>query len=135
MAATIDQPALEILKDKNFAHIGTKRKDGTLNVVPVWVDVDDDGNVVLNGTEDRGRLANARRESDPVTVTVQNLQNPYEWVSVTGPVVEDTHEGARDHINRLAKKYLGEDVYPGPADEQRVVVKIRPERVKHHQPN
>ena len=45
---------------------------------------------------------------------------------VSGParIVE---EGALEHINMLAKKYLGEDKYPylGPG-ERRVIIEIRP---------
>jgi hypothetical protein len=39
-------------------------------------------------------------------------------------------EGADEHIDELAKKYLGEDRYPyrGPG-EKRVIIRIRPERV------
>ena len=48
---------------------------------------------------------------------------------VSGPatIIED---GALEHINMLARKYLGEDKYPylGP-DEKRVIIQIRPERV------
>jgi hypothetical protein len=48
---------------------------------------------------------------------------------VSGPatIVE---EGALEHINMLAKKYLGEDKYPylGPG-ERRVIILVRPERV------
>jgi hypothetical protein len=48
---------------------------------------------------------------------------------VSGPA-ELVDEGAREHIDKLAKKYLGEDKYPylGPG-EQRVIIKIHPERV------
>jgi hypothetical protein len=43
-------------------------------------------------------------------------------------VAEITEEGADDHINKLAKKYLGVDTYPyrGP-NEVRVIYKIEPE--------
>jgi hypothetical protein len=44
--------------------------------------------------------------------------------------VEITNEGAEEHIDRLAKKYLGRDRYawrqPG---ERRVIFKIAPEHV------
>jgi hypothetical protein len=46
-------------------------------------------------------------------------------------VVEVTTEGADAHIDRMAKKYLGKDVYPNrQPGEQRVVVKIVPKRVR-----
>jgi hypothetical protein len=41
-----------------------------------------------------------------------------------------THEGADDHIDALAKKYLDVDSYPyRKADEQRVTIVIEPEKV------
>jgi hypothetical protein len=48
-------------------------------------------------------------------------------VSGTAQIIE---EGAVEHINMLAKKYLGEDKYPylGPS-ERRVIIQIHPERV------
>jgi hypothetical protein len=48
---------------------------------------------------------------------------------VSGPA-KIVEEGALEHINMLAKKYLGADKYPylGPG-EQRVIIQIHPERV------
>jgi hypothetical protein len=44
-------------------------------------------------------------------------------------VVEITEAGADDHIDRLAKKYLGQDRYPYRRQgEVRVTYKIVPER-------
>jgi hypothetical protein len=40
-----------------------------------------------------------------------------------------THEGADEHIDSLARKYLGVD-YPNRREgEQRVKIRIRPERI------
>ncbi len=42
-----------------------------------------------------------------------------------------TEQGADAHIDALAKKYLGKDVYPWHAPgEVRVMVKIKPESVQ-----
>jgi hypothetical protein len=48
---------------------------------------------------------------------------------VSGPA-KIVEEGALEHLNMLAKKYLGEDKYPylGPG-ERRVIIQIHPERV------
>jgi hypothetical protein len=44
--------------------------------------------------------------------------------------VEITSEGAEEHIDRLAKKYLGRDRYPfRQPGEQRIILKIAPEHV------
>lgn len=60
---------------------------------------------MLNGNEGRIWLRDLRR--DP-RVTVADRNNPYVWVEVKGRVIEDTHEGALEHIHKLAMKYMGE---------------------------
>lgn len=125
---TLDDRDRELLADKNFCHVATLREDGTIHDVPVWVDVDGD-ELVLNSAEGRIWPENLRR-TGAGTFTVQNLENPYEYVTIEGRLEEATHDGADEHIDKLAKKYLGEDKYPylGPG-EQRVIIRIRPERV------
>ena len=130
MPQSIEGRARELLEAPNFAMLGSLRKDGTPQVNPVWVDVDD-GQVRVNSAEGRAWPANVRR--DPrVTLTVPNQENPYEYVTIRGRVVEDTHEGADAHIDQLAKKYLGVDTYPYRAEgEQRIIFRIEPERVTY----
>ena len=66
---------------------------------------------MLNTAEGRAWPRNLER--DPrVTLTVQNMENPYEYVAIRGTVAERTHEGADAHIDSLAKKYMGLDEYP-----------------------
>ena len=44
-------------------------------------------------------------------------------------MAEITEEGADDHIDRLTKKYLGQDKYPyRQPDEVRVVYRVEPEK-------
>jgi hypothetical protein len=63
---------------------------------------------------------------------VLNLENPYEYVTVRGRVTEITEDGADDHIDALAKKYLDLDEYPYRTDDEvRVTVAIEPEKVNY----
>ena len=128
--AELDQKHRRLLEEPNFAFVGTTRKDGGVHVVPTWVHVDD-GHVVLNTSEGRAWPENARR--DPrITIAVADRENPYEFVQIRGRVVEDTHEGAKEHIDFLAKKYLDEDEYPFlQPGEQRIIFRIQPEQVFH----
>jgi hypothetical protein len=49
---------------------------------------------------------------------------------IRGEVVERTIEGAVDHIDALAKKYVGTDKYNNlPPGEQRVIYKIKARKV------
>ena len=119
----------QLLEAKNFAHVATIGKDGTPHVVPVWVHTDGE-NVFLNSSEGRAWPSNLER--DPrVTITVTNHENPYEYVEIRGRVAEKTHEGAKEHIDELAKKYLGADEYPYlQPGEQRIKYVIAPERTR-----
>ncbi len=127
MSTTIDGRAEELLKAKNFCHVATLRGDGSVHGVPVWVDVQD-GRPVLNSAEGRAWVRNLER--DPrVTLTVQNMENPYEYLEVRGRVAERTHDGADAHIDALAKKYMDADSYPlRQPGEQRVIIRVEPER-------
>jgi PPOX class probable F420-dependent enzyme len=97
--------------------------------VPVWVDVQE-GRPVLNTAEGRAWPRNLER--DPrVTLTVQNMENPYEYVAIRGHVAERTHEGADEHIDALAKKYRGQATFPGRRPgEQRLIIRVEPEYVR-----
>jgi PPOX class probable F420-dependent enzyme len=129
MSATIDGRAEELLQGKNFCHVATLREDGTVHGVPVWVDVQG-GKPVLNTAEGRAWPRNLER--DPrVTLTVQNMENPYEYLEVRGTVAERTHDGADEHIDAMAKKYMDVDSYPmRQPGEQRVIIRVEPEHVK-----
>jgi PPOX class probable F420-dependent enzyme len=131
MAEKIEGRARELIDGKNFVAVGTLDTDGRPAVNVVWGDTDGD-KVLLNTAEGRAWPENLRR--DPrVTLTVVNNQNPYEYVNIRGRVVEDTHEGADEHIDKLAQKYLGEETYPYRQEgEERVIFKVEPESVKLH---
>ena len=125
---TVAGPAEELLKGKNFAHVATFRSDGWIQSAPVWIDVQD-GLPTVNSAEGRAWPRNLER--DPrATLTVQNMENPYEYVEIRGRVAERTREGADEHIDALAKKYLGVESYPyRQPGEQRVIIRFAPEHV------
>lgn len=129
MSVKIEGRGEELLKAKNFCHVATLRPDGSVHGVPVWVDVQD-GLPVLNSAEGRAWPRNLER--DPrVTLTVQNMENPYEYLEVRGHVAEITHEGADAHIDSLAKKYMDKDEYPlRQPGEVRVIIRVEPEQAK-----
>jgi PPOX class probable F420-dependent enzyme len=117
-----------IMEGPNFASVATVMPDGSPHVSTIWIDLDAD-DVLFNTSEGRVKTANLRR--DPrVAISVFDQNDPYEQVVVHGTVVDLTHDGAREHIDRLAKKYLGLDEYPWlEPGEQRVIVRVRPDHI------
>lgn len=121
--------AIKLLREgRNFGTVATLMADGSPQASVVWVDTDGK-NVIFNTAEGRFKLKHLRR--DPrVAVVVYNADMPYQQVMIRGKAIEFTHEGADEHINKLSKKYLDLDEYPyRQPGEQRVIIKIEPERV------
>jgi len=120
---------LSFLRDNPYyGVVTTLRPDGSPHATVVWVDVDDAGDLWFNTA--RGRAKPRHLERDPnLSLTVIDPADGYRWVSVSG-TAELVDEGADAQIDRLAKKYLGQDEYPWRApDERRVGVRITPVRV------
>jgi hypothetical protein len=126
MAEQLPEKYADLLSNKKaFASLGTLNPDGSPQVTPVWVDYDGK-HVRINSARGRQKDKNIRR--DPrVSLSIQDPENPYRYLEIRGKVVEATEKGADDHINALAKKYLGKDVYPfRQPGETRVLYKIEP---------
>ena len=93
----------------------------------VWVDVDDEG-VSFNTAYGRAKPTYIA-DDGRVSLTVIDPQDPYRWISVSGTATL-VDEGADDHIDRLAKKYIGADTYPfRKPGERRVTVRIAVENI------
>ena len=125
--ATLDEKARRFLEEPFVGEVTTLRPNGSPHTTVVWVDVDTD--VVMFNTA-VGRAKERYLRNDPrVSLIVVDPENTYRWVSVDG-TAELTTDGADAQIDKLAKKYLGEDEYPwrNPA-ETRISVRIRPKHV------
>ena len=129
----IDDSTIQLLTGKNFAFVSTLMKDGSPQITPTWIDFD--GNTILiNTAQGRTKQKNVSRDSR-VAVSIVDQNNPYHMVTIRGKVTEQTSKGADEHIDKLAKRYLGVDKYPFRSPtEKRVIIKVAPENVFHMQP-
>ena len=117
----------DLLESKALAHIATIGPHGEPQVNPVWFDWDGE-HVRFSQTKTRQKYHNLQR--DPrIALSIVDPQNPYRYLEVRGRVVGIEEDPDRAFINAMAKKYLGQDVYPWhrPCDE-RVVILVEPER-------
>ena len=128
MAGQMSEGVKKLFEGANFAHLATLMPDGSPQVTAVWVDYDGT-HILVNTAEGRQKPRNIRR--DPrVAIDVIRQGSEYAFAQVRGRVVEVTSEGAEEHIDRLAKKYLGRDKYPfRQPGEERIIFKIAPEHV------
>ena len=116
------------LDENPFVGVATTlRADGSPHSTIVWVDVVGD---TVGFNTARGRAKERHLNHDPrAALLVVDPNDSYKWVAVSGRA-ELTEEGADHQIDKLAKKYLGEDTYPWrQPEETRVSVRITPEHV------
>ncbi len=118
------------LQEPNYAVVAALREDGSPHQTVIWIDWDGE-HVLLNLNTWRAKLQHM--ETDPrVSVLVLDRESPYRWLSIEGRVTEITGEGAAEHIVKQAGVYLGRDSYDFKPGEQRILVRIAPERVESY---
>ena len=124
-----DSAVCKLFEGKNFVYIASLMKDGSPQVTPTWVDIDND-TILVNTAVGRLKHKNISRDGR-VALAIADQDNPYNMVTIRGKVVDQIiGQEAEEHIDKLAKKYLGQDKYPfRTPEERRVILKIKPEKV------
>jgi PPOX class probable F420-dependent enzyme len=119
---------VKLLNRPAVCHLATTMPDGSPQLTQTWVDTDGE-HVLINSVLTHVKTRNIRR--DPrVALTVSDPDEPTRYFQVRGRVIEVRTEGAAEHIEELAQRYLG-GPYPwyGGRDKVRVLFVIEPERV------
>ena len=131
MAAELSEKVKQAIDAPNFWHVATVNPDGSPQSTTMWVALRD-GQILLNTAigrkKDRNLAGNPR-----VALSFSPPDSPYNAIAIQGRVVE-TYDGepAEADIDSLAKKYIGEDVYPWrKPDERRRSFVVEPTHVYH----
>jgi PPOX class probable F420-dependent enzyme len=128
MTVALPESLLGLLRQPSPCFLATLMADGSPQMTQTWVDTDG-RNVLINTVDGHQKVANMRR--DPrVALNVANAGDPSEYIEVRGRVVGITEDGAVDHIEALAQRYLG-GPYPwfGSRDQTRLLITIEPDRI------
>lgn len=120
--------ARQVLTDQSHAVLATMRKDGSPQLSPVLVAVDDDGAVVVSTRQTAYKLRNIRR--DP-RVWLCVLPDKFfgNWIQVAGTteIVElpDAMDGLVDYYRKLSGEHPEWEEYrQAMRDERRVLLRI-----------
>ena len=127
MAAPLTDDDRRLLEEPQIAAMATLNPDGSVQLTPTWVDTD--GTALLVNTA-KGRVKHRNILANPhVAVSVTDRNDPYRTCIAQG-TVEFIEEGAEDHVDKLAKKYLGIDRYQRQTlGEQRIIGRIHLTRI------
>ena len=124
---SIPESHLDLFRKKAFANLATLMPGGSPQVTPVWVDYDG-RHVLINTAEGRQKDKNLQRDGR-VALAILDPENPYRYLEVRGHVTERTHAGADQHIDAMARKYLGQEKYPyRQPGEVRVLYRVAADR-------
>ncbi len=114
---------LALLRDRSTCYLATTMPDGSPQLTQTWVDTDG-RHVLVNTVEGYQKARNIAR--DPrVALAVSSPDDPSRYHALRGRVVDATTDGAAEHIERLAQRYLGTP-YPwyGGRDQTRLLLTI-----------
>ena len=105
---------LSLLRTSSTCYITTLMPDGSPQLTQTWVDTDGE-HILINSVAGYQKLA----------VAVSEPGRPSRYVTARGRVTATRTDGAAEHIEALAHKYLG-GPYPwyGGRDQQRVILVI-----------
>jgi PPOX class probable F420-dependent enzyme len=119
---------LDLLRQPSPCFLATLMPDGSPQLTQTWVDTDG-RRILINTVDGHQKVRNLRR--DPrVALNVAEPEAPARYFAIRGRVVDITEDGAREHIDELAHRYLGRP-YPwfGGTDQVRLLVSIAPDRI------
>ena len=115
----------DLLETTALAHVATIGPDGLPQNNPVWFGWDGT-HVLFSQTTGRQKYRNLQA-NPAVALSIVDSTNPYRYLEIRGTVVEIVDDPGNAFINSMAKKYMGQDVYPWhQPTAHRVVVKVQP---------
>ena len=118
---------VRILNGRHFATVATVLPDGSPEATVIWIETDGKF-VYFNTAFPRLKARNLTRDNR-VAITVFDPARPYRDVLAIRGRAELITEGAEQHIDKLARIYTGRKFKGFRPDQQRVIVKVTPERI------
>jgi PPOX class probable F420-dependent enzyme len=125
MTLKIGDQLQAFLAEPNPITIGTTRRDGSVQMSPLWFEFRD-GLIWLNGGTTRDWFGHIQRTGQ-ATLLVVDPKNMFRWAQLQARLVDSTREGADDHIDRLSQRYFG-GPYPNEKVD-RLIIRLEPTRV------
>jgi PPOX class probable F420-dependent enzyme len=119
----LPEDLLALLREPSTCYLATSMADGSPQLTQTWVDTDGE-HVLINTVQGHLKVRNIER--DPrVAVAISDPDKPSRYFQVRGRVLDVTTDGAAEHIEKLAQRYLG-GPYPwyGGRDQTRLLITI-----------
>ena len=119
---------IALLRQPSPCFLATVMPDGSPQLTQTWVDTDGE-HVLINSVQGHLKVRNIER--DPrVAVAISDPDKPSRYFQVRGRVLDVTTDGAAEHIEKLAQRYLG-GPYPwyGGRGQTRLLITIEVDKI------
>ena len=136
--ADLDPIYKRLLDEPVTATVAVLGSDGLPNLTPVWFD--HDGEVVLLNLAHHRKKVDWLRARPHATFMLVNPENTYHWVSIKTTVRREIDENdptegtrAKEHVDRIWRKYTGQDSEYGlrdaSVDERRILFEMTVDKI------
>ncbi|WP_318306467.1 PPOX class F420-dependent oxidoreductase [Amycolatopsis solani] len=117
-----------LLREPSLCFLATSMPDGSPQLTQTWVD-SDGTHILVNTVLGHQKQRNIERDSR-VALNVADRDRPSRYYAIRGQVVDTTEDGAVEHIEKLAQRYLG-GPYPwwGGRDQTRLLLTVKADRI------
>ncbi len=107
MAVQLSEKMQAFVEEPLPALVGTVRKNGTVQLNPLWFEYKD-GSFWINGGTNRGWFKHLER--DPrITLLLIDPKNMFRWAQIEARMIKWEEDPGGDHINHLSHRYFGRD--------------------------
>lgn len=127
MTAAIPADVAELLSQPLYASLGTIRPDETVQVNPMWYELDGDA-VRFTHTTKRAKYRNLQH-NPAMSLMVTYPGNPFRYIELRGSLREIVPDPAGDFYVRLAKRYGDSDTQAPPDKADRVILVMGVDKV------
>ncbi len=126
MPPTSEQEAL--IQEQSLGILATVKKDGSPQLTPIYYAYED-GQILISITKTRAKYHNIKRNPQVTMCIVKPEGRPYVTVSGRAEIEEqDIVDGTAHVFKRFSNRPLPDNFEDSLREQQRVLVKITPER-------
>jgi PPOX class probable F420-dependent enzyme len=123
---------LDFVRPRHHLVLGTRRRDGTLQLSPVTGGVDDAGRIVISSYPERAKVANLRRDPSATVLVLSESFNDA-WVQVDGTAevldIPDAIEPLVEYFRSISGEHPDWDEYRRAMREQgKCLIRVTPTR-------
>lgn len=118
---------LELAAKPVLIVMATKRENGSIQLNPIWFELRD-GLIIVNSNTRRSWPRNLQREREATMLLIDPSVNE-RYMQIRGQLVDVTPDPRVEVIDRLARRYTGDNFRAVEPGEERITLRLKPVKV------